>query len=75
MANHEVRAASPKSMCPTSSRFGDFSSEPSLRPPIFFSAPAMPRVWRVYCTAEASARYSRCRETDAWMSRPASTPT
>ena len=29
----------------------------------------MPRGLRVYCTALASARYSRCRETADWIKR------
>jgi len=39
-------------------------------PAIFSSAPAMPSGLRVYCTALASARYSRCRLTAAWIRRP-----
>jgi hypothetical protein len=35
----------------------------------------MPFGLRVNCTADASARYSRCRETAAWISRPKNTPT
>ena len=37
---------------------------------IFSSAPAMPSGLRVYCTALASARYSRCRLTADWMILP-----
>ena len=37
--------------------------EPSASTAIFFSAPAMPSVWRVNCTAEASASDSRERAT------------
>ncbi len=65
---------SPKSMWLTSSTLPLRTVDPAGRPPIFFSAPARPSVWRVYCTAEASARYSRCRDTAALISRPASTP-
>ena len=40
------------------------------RPPIFFSAPAMPVVCRVNCTADASASYSRWRAIAALIRRP-----
>ena len=35
----------------------------------------MPSGLRVNCTALASARYSRCRDTAAWISRPKNAPT
>ena len=43
-------------------------------PPIFFSAPPMPSGLRVNCTAQASARYSRCRETAALIRSPKNDP-
>src|SRR5260221_14360539 len=45
---------SPNSMCETSSALV-LSLLPSSMPAIFFSASAMPLVWRVNCTADASA--------------------
>ncbi len=45
------------------------------KPPIFLSAPAIPPGSRVNCTAEASARYSRCREMAACSILAKSTPT
>ena len=48
--------------------------DPSEKPPIFFNAPAIPEGLRVNCTAEASARYSRCRDTALWMILPRNTP-
>ncbi len=65
---------SPNSMWLTSSTLPLRRFDPVGMPPIFFSAPVSPSVWRVYCTADASARYSRCRDTAALISRPASTP-
>ena len=53
----------------------DSSEEPRAKPPIFFSAPVMPPGLRVNWTEEASARYSRWRETAAWMSLPKKYPT
>src|SRR5262249_46491772 len=49
--------------------------DPSASPPIFLSAPPMPSVLRVNWTALASARYSRCRDTAAMISRPKNAPT
>src|SRR5437764_3695520 len=49
--------------------------DPSASPPIFLSAPPMPSELRVNWTALASARYSRCRETAAMISRPKNAPT
>ena len=49
--------------------------EPSARPPIFFSAPAIPPGLRVNWTDEASARNSRCREMALLISLPKNTPT
>ncbi len=48
--------------------------EPSAYPPIFFSAPAIPSGFLVNCTADASARNSRCRETALLISLPKKTP-
>jgi len=48
--------------------------EPAARPPIFFRAPAIDEGLRVNCTAEASPRNSRCRDTALLMSRPKKTP-
>jgi hypothetical protein len=49
--------------------------EPNTAAPIRFSAPAMPDGLRVNCTAEASARNSRCREMAALIMLPISEPT
>ena len=49
--------------------------EPSASPPIFLSAPPMLSGLRVNWTALASARYSRCRDTAAMISRPKNAPT
>src|SRR5215831_5663432 len=49
--------------------------DPSASPPIFLSAPPMPSGLRVNWTALASARYSRCRDTAAMISRPKNAPT
>ena len=46
------------------------SDEPIARPPIFFSGRVTPSGFRVNWTAEASARNSLCRDTEAWISRP-----
>src|ERR1700730_10728566 len=51
----------------TSSARCDCNSEPSVAPPIFLRAPASPEGLRVNCTADASARNSRCRLTAAWI--------
>ena len=66
---------SPNSMWLTFSDLAFCSFEPASNPPIFFSAPASPLVWRVNWTADASARNSRCREMAALMRRPKNTPT
>ena len=65
----------PKNMWQACSAFGLLIREPSASPPIFLSAPAMPAGFRVNCTAEASARNSRWRETAHLISRPKKTPT
>src|SRR5215468_5571357 len=49
--------------------------EPSASPPIFLSAPPTLSGLRVNWTALASARYSRCRDTAAMISRPKNAPT
>ena len=67
--------ASPKNMWLTSSASASRTLDPSAEAPIFFKAPAIPGGLRVNWTAEASARYSRWRETAALMSRAKKTPT
>ena len=57
-----------------SSACGLLIRDPCARPPIFLSAPPIPSGLRVNCTAEASARNSRCREMAALISRPKKTP-
>ncbi len=54
---------------PASSNCGVVASPPILR-----SAPPMPSGLRVNCTALASARYSRLRDTPALIRRPKNTP-
>ena len=66
--------ALPKNMWLISSAWPSSIFDVSGRPPIFFNAPPMPSGSRVYCTAEASARYSRCRETPALISLPKNSP-
>jgi hypothetical protein len=44
------------------------------QPPMARSAPAIPAGLRVNCTAEASARNSRWRQTAAWIRLPKKTP-
>ena len=63
-----------KYMWLASAAHGLMSFEPNTAAPIRFSAPAMPSGLRVNCTAEASARYSRCRETAALMRLPNNRP-
>ncbi len=60
---NEPAKASPKNMWLISSAWPSRIREPSARPPIFFSAPAIPPGLRVNWTDEASARNSRCRLT------------
>ncbi len=73
--NSEPAKASAKNMWLHSSAWASLIREPAASPPIFFSAPPMPAGLRVNWTEEASARYSRWRETAALMSRPKNTPT
>ena len=67
--------ALPKNMWLASSARGSWIVEPAASAPIFLSAPAMPSGLRVNCTAEASARNSRCRETAALIRFAKNTPT
>ncbi len=53
---------------------GESSFEPKTAAPIRLSAPPMPSGLRVNCTAEASARYSRCRDAAALMRLPKNKP-
>ena len=64
----------PKNMWLASGAFGCSICEPVSKPPIFFNAPAMPSGLRVNCTADASARNSRCRLTEALMRLPKKVP-
>ena len=73
-ARNGVARPLPKNMWLASSARGVWSREPCTSPPIFFSAPAMPSGSRVNCTAEASARNSRCRETALLINCPKKTP-
>ncbi len=52
----------------------DGMSDFFFSPPITRNAPAMPSGFLVYCTADASARNSRCRETADWINRPKNVP-
>ena len=63
---------SAKKRCEASSASGVESREPCF--PIFASARARPPGLRVNCTAAASARNSRWRETASRMSRPKKAP-
>ena len=76
VANNEDSdgTAEPKNMWLVSSASGLRIEAPWDRPPIFFSAPAIPSGFRVNWTAEASARNSLCRLTALLMSRPKKTP-
>ena len=69
------RAETPlaKNMWEASVARGASSREPAS-PPIFLSAPAIPSGLRVNCTAEASARNSRCRLTAALIRLPIRVP-
>jgi len=71
--------AAPRNRCDSASAFGWVirlpGSRPCVSPPILRSAPPMPSGLRVNCTLLASARYSRCRDTAALISRPKNTPT
>ncbi len=69
-----ARTGESKSKCDSSLRLAHRNLPPAAIAPIRFSAPASPTGFRVNCTAEASARNSRCRETAAWISRPNNTP-
>ena len=53
-----------KRCCDSRSAFEPVRLAPAI-PPTFFKAEASPSGLRVNCTDEASARYSRCRETEA----------
>ena len=59
---------------PEGEAFGEAIRDPVERPPIFFSAPAIPAGWRVNWTADASARYSRWRDTALLINRAKKTP-
>ena len=48
--------------------------ELEIAPPIFFSAPPMPVGLRVNCTAEASAKNSRCLLTADLIMLPKNVP-
>ena len=63
---------SAKKRCEASSASGEESREPCFS--IFPSARARPPGFRVNCTAAASARNSRCRDTASRMSRPKKAP-
>ena len=66
--------ARPKNMWLACGAFGFLTAEPVTKPPIFLSAPAIPEGCRVNCTAEASARNSRCRLTAALIRLPKNVP-
>ena len=66
--------AQPKNIWLISSACAFLILEVSGRPPIFFSAPAIPSGSRVNCTAEASARYSRCLDTALLINLPKKSP-
>ncbi len=64
-----------KNICATLTEFSCCSCEPSAVAAMVMNAPCSALGLRVNCTAEASARCSRRRDTAACNSRPASKPT
>ena len=72
--NHDSLIPLPKNIWLASSACGVSNREPVAIAPIFFSAPAKPSGLRVNCTADESARYSRCRDTALLMRLPMRMP-